>query len=199
MMMTVYLSILVGALLILGYIIYLGRMAHKDTDDHKQQVLDWEEDQERKKIAQLRQEKRRQEKVRIEEERVRRQVMGEIHPLIKNFIAGNVTSIVADNFLLIKDVIQGRTIEMHELLQHNVNRTFADGKPYRVGLAREINGQVISLQPEDLEHLQLYFVNLIEFLTTIKSNGFAIDALSLQDMIVSEFKDQITELSVETL
>lgn len=198
-MLTVYFSILAGALLILGYIIYLGRMAHNDTNAHKRQVLEWEEEQERKQIAQLRHEKRRQEKVRLEEERLRQQVLGEIQPLILNFISANVTCAVADNFMFIKEVLQGRTIEMYELLQHNVNRTFADGKPYRVGLARKVNGQVISLQPEELEHLQLYFVNLIEFLSTIKSNGFSIDALSLQDMIVSEFRAQTAELSVEAL
>lgn len=198
-MMTVYLSILAGALLVLGYIMYLGRLAHKDTDSHKQSLLEWEEEQERKKIAQLRQEKRRQEKLRHEEERQRQKVRAEIRPLLQHFINQHMNSQLACQFEFIGQVLQGKTIEMHELLQHNVNRTFADGRPYRVGLARQVNNSLVSLQPEELEQLQLYFVNLIELLTLVKSKGLVIDVLSLQDMIESEYTAQAVQGAVEAL
>lgn len=174
------------ALVLIGYVLFANyRQKIKDIQEAEDLKRLKENRVEEARIKQKRQEKRRKEKMKLEQEKIRTTLRKELAPHLQGFVAQNLA--YSDvNLKLSQYILKTGVINIKELMDYQIQRKLNDGTTYRVGLVKQVGEYELSLDPNQVENLQKYFVDFFELYEFLRSKGLKIDPLGLVELISQE-------------
>ncbi|MHB8171042.1 MAG: hypothetical protein ACYDG6_05810 [Thermincolia bacterium] len=190
--------VVIFSVVLLVSIFWINRRHRAVLEQEKTMRLTEDEKQERERIRFERQEKRKLELLKVEKEKAKRKAREELAPILENFVKQNLTTAIYHRIDLVRGFLLGRTMSIKELLQHNVNRQFADGAKYRVGLVKKIGQQELSMGPDTIQELQCYFIQFMELLALLKSKGIEMDKSHLHDLLMEEYEKYLCQYKAKT-